>query len=47
MRVLYDGRPLPGALVKLMNLDHDLTVEDQQRTSGAGIATFAMPPGGS
>jgi uncharacterized GH25 family protein len=47
VRVLYDGQPLPGALVKLMNLDHDLTVEEQQRTSVAGIATFAMPPGGS
>ena len=47
VRVLYDGQPLPGALVKLMNLDRNLTVADQQRTSAAGIATFAMPPGGS
>jgi hypothetical protein len=46
VRVLYDGQPLPGALVKLMNLDQDLSVADQQRTSVAGIATFAMPPGG-
>lgn len=47
VRVLYDGQPLPGALVKLMNLDQDLTIEEQQRTSVAGIATFAMPSGGS
>jgi uncharacterized GH25 family protein len=47
VRVLYDGQPLPAALVKLMNLDQDLTVADRQRTSATGIATFAMPPGGS
>lgn len=47
VRVLYDGQPLPGALVKLMNLDQDLAVTEQQRTSVTGIATFAMPPGGS
>jgi len=47
VRVFYDGRPLPGALVKLMNLDQDLAVEDQQRTSVTGVATFPMPPAGS
>jgi len=47
VRVLYAGQPLPGALVKLMNLDDDLTVEEQQRTSVTGIASFAMPHGGS
>jgi hypothetical protein len=47
VRVLYGGKPLSGALIKLMSLDHDLSVTDQQRTNGAGVASFAMPPGGS
>jgi uncharacterized GH25 family protein len=47
VRVLYDGQPLRGALVKLMSLDQDLRVADQQRTSVTGVATFAMPRGGS
>lgn len=47
VRVLYGGKPLAGALVKLMSLDQELTVTDQQRTNGAGVASFAMPAGGS
>jgi uncharacterized GH25 family protein len=47
VRVLYGGKPLAGALVKLMSLDQELTVTDQQRTNLAGNASFAMPPGGS
>lgn len=47
VRVLYGGKPLAGALIKLMSLDRDLTVTDQQRTNGAGLASFTMPPGGS
>jgi uncharacterized GH25 family protein len=47
VRVLYDGRPLPGALIKLMSLDRQLAIEDQQRTSASGVATFAMPAGGN
>jgi uncharacterized GH25 family protein len=46
VRVLYDGRPLAGALVKLMNLEWDLDVADQRRTNVAGIAAFAMPATG-
>ena len=47
VRVLYNGQPLAGALVKLMNLDQALAVADQQRTSVTGVATFSMPQGGS
>jgi uncharacterized GH25 family protein len=47
VRVLYEGRALPGALIKLMSLDRQLAVDDEQRTNAAGVATFAMPRGGS
>ena len=47
VRVLYGGDPLRGALVKLMNLDQQLAIEDEQRTNGAGVAIFSMPRGGS
>jgi uncharacterized GH25 family protein len=46
VQVLYEGRPLAGALVKLMNLDSNLDIADQQRTSAAGVAAFAMPESG-
>jgi uncharacterized GH25 family protein len=45
VRVLYLGKALP-ALVKLMSLDENLALTDQQRTNVAGVASFAMPPGG-
>jgi hypothetical protein len=45
--VLYAGDPLPGALVKFMSLDEDLAVAEERRTNAAGVATFAMPNGGS
>ena len=47
VRVLYGGEPLRGASVKLMNLDQQLAIEDEQRTNGAGVAIFSMPRGGS
>jgi uncharacterized GH25 family protein len=46
VRVLYEGRPLPGALLKLMNLDWDLSVEDQRRADSSGLVDFAMPESG-
>jgi len=46
VRVLYQGLPLSGALVKLMNLDWDLAVEDERRTDSSGRASFAMPDSG-
>lgn len=47
VRALYDGRPLPGALVKLMSLDRQLALEEEQRSNAAGVATFVMPKGGN
>ena len=46
LRVLYEGRPLAGALLKLMNLDQDLTGANQTLTDGAGMASFSMPTRG-
>ncbi|MBW8814073.1 MAG: DUF4198 domain-containing protein [Caulobacterales bacterium] len=46
VRVLYQGRPLPGALVKLTDLAHDAEPVAAQRTDGAGRAVFAMPTRG-
>jgi uncharacterized GH25 family protein len=47
VRVLYEGRPLAGALVKLMNLAEDLTGANENVTDAAGIATFSMPTHGT
>jgi len=46
VRVLYEGRPLTGALVKLMNLEQDLTGANQTLTDDAGMASFSMPTHG-
>lgn len=46
LRVLYQGRPLPGATVKLTNLDHDESPLEVHVTDGAGSATFAFPASG-
>jgi uncharacterized GH25 family protein len=43
VRVIYEGRPLPGALVKLTNLGADEKPVAQVRTDGAGRATFSVP----
>ncbi len=43
VRVFYEGRPLPGALVKLTNLDADARPTATQLTDGAGRARFAVP----
>ena len=47
VRILYEGRVLPGALVKLINLELDLATVDARRSDGMGVATFAMPESGS
>jgi uncharacterized GH25 family protein len=47
VRVLFEGRPLPGALVKLTNLDADEKPVAMQRTDAAGRAVFTAPRSGS
>lgn len=47
VRVLYLGRPLPGALVKLTRLEHDESPLETHRTDAAGRATFTVPANGS
>jgi uncharacterized GH25 family protein len=43
IRVLYQGEPLAGALVKLTNLDHDEAPLEMQVTNSEGRARFTMP----
>jgi len=47
VRVLYEGRPLAGALVKLTNLEHDAAPLEMHLTDHAGRALFTLPKGGS
>lgn len=47
VRVLFEGRPLPGALVKLTNLDSDAKPVATQRTDQNGRAVFNAPRSGS
>ena len=47
VRILYDGHALPGALVKLINLEQDLASVDARRSDTMGLATFPMPETGS
>jgi uncharacterized GH25 family protein len=47
VRVIYEGRPLAGALVKLTNLDHDDTPFETHLTDQAGRASFTMPQAGN
>jgi uncharacterized GH25 family protein len=47
VRVIYEGRPLAGALIKLTNLEHDATPLEMQRTDRDGRASFIMPKGGT
>lgn len=44
--VLYEGRPLSGALVKLNNLDFDAEPLAQLKTDAKGQAIFAVPQRG-
>jgi uncharacterized GH25 family protein len=47
VRIVYEGYALPGAHVKLYNLEQDLAPVDSKRTDHTGSATFAMPSSGS
>jgi uncharacterized GH25 family protein len=47
VRVIYQGRPLAGALVKLTNLEHDAAPLEMQLTDRAGRASFTMPRDGT
>jgi uncharacterized GH25 family protein len=47
VRVIYEGRPLAGALVKLTNLEHDTAPLEMHLTDHAGRASFTMPKGGT
>ena len=43
MRILYQGRPLAGALVKLNNLDFDERPVETHATDAQGRAVFRLP----
>ena len=47
VRILYDGQVLPGALVKLIDLEEDLAPVDARRSDRWGLVTFTMPQTGS
>ena len=47
VKVLFDGRPLPGATVKLTQLEHDEAPLETRLTDPAGRAVFSMPTQGS
>jgi uncharacterized GH25 family protein len=47
VRVLYEGRPLAGALIKLTNLDADEKPVAVRRTDAAGRAVFSPPRSGA
>jgi hypothetical protein len=47
VRVIYEGRPLAGALVKLTNLDNDAKPVATARTNLAGRASFDIPRRGA
>jgi uncharacterized GH25 family protein len=47
VRVIYEGRPLAGALLKLTNLAQDAAPLETHRTDSAGHAVFTMPSRGA
>ena len=47
VRVVYIGRPLSGALVKLTNLENDATPFETHLTDRNGRAIFTMPHSGT
>jgi uncharacterized GH25 family protein len=47
VRVLYEGRPLAGALVKLTQLEHDAEPFESHLTDRAGRASFTLPASGT
>lgn len=46
VRVYYEGKPLPGALVKLTNLDADARPVATKRTDRNGRSSFEIPSRG-
>jgi uncharacterized GH25 family protein len=47
VRVIYAGHPLPGALVKLTNLNNDASPFEVHLTDHDGRASFTMPNSGA
>ncbi|WCT74448.1 DUF4198 domain-containing protein [Sphingomonas naphthae] len=47
VRILFEGRPLAGALVKLTNLDFDTRPLETHRSDRAGRAIFTVPDHGA
>jgi uncharacterized GH25 family protein len=47
VRVIYKGRPLAGALLKLTNLEHDAAPLETHLTDHEGHASFILPKDGS
>jgi uncharacterized GH25 family protein len=47
IRIVYAGRPLPGALVKLTNLQNDASPVEVHVTGQDGRASFTMPKSGT
>jgi uncharacterized GH25 family protein len=47
VRILYEGRPLPGALVKLTSLEFDDKPLETARSDAGGRASFKVPQVGS
>lgn len=47
VQVLFEGRPLGGALVKLTSLEFDAKPIATGRTDGRGLVAFRVPPVGS
>ena len=47
VRVLFQGRPLAGALVKLTNLDYDTRPVEMHRSDAAGRTAFTVPDHGA
>jgi uncharacterized GH25 family protein len=46
VRVMFEGQPLSGALVKLTNLEHDEEPLEMHLTDSAGGASFTLPTRG-
>ncbi|MBB6096330.1 putative GH25 family protein [Povalibacter uvarum] len=46
LRVIHEGQPLAGALVKMIDLRGNLTVVDRFTSDAAGRGSFAMPSDG-
>jgi uncharacterized GH25 family protein len=47
VRVVFEGLPLAGALVKLTNLQHDAEPVESHLTDPSGRTSFAMPESGT